>query len=290
MAITDIESLNNIINSLLMKIPLSISKFSKKMSSDEFNNIMLNVQKTLDSLYEKARLIQDLRQYSEKVIKKEYLAKRAELDKIYKMIKESASDYENSENIAHEAFFEVLCPTTRIFDRNGEQIPVAETVGMTSLLQANTMAASPDKCTVSATSNIEAYNRKVDSPNNYRAYYVTNEPFEDGIKETVNVSFNTPCNVNFVNIEPFFCNVLKLSLIKTDNTLIDIDINDYRVESELIKGIKIEIVSNSYKPVENAYHVHDDAYDDLMTTCLVPTSKNDTIAEKLIPSTKEVLV
>ena len=69
MAITDIESLNNIINSLLMKIPLSISKFSKKMSSDEFNNIMLNIQKTLDSLYEKARLIQDLRQYSEKVIK-----------------------------------------------------------------------------------------------------------------------------------------------------------------------------------------------------------------------------
>lgn len=100
-----ITQINETIKSIIADIDFSTSTFSKKMSSSEANSIFSKFQSVLNSLYEKARLVQDLREYSEKYIENEFYNKYTELQEIVNAVETADKDYQNKRNITHEVLF-----------------------------------------------------------------------------------------------------------------------------------------------------------------------------------------
>lgn len=100
-----ITQINETIESIIADVDFSTSTLSKKMSSSEANSIFSKFQSVLNSLYEKARLVQDLREYSEKYIENEFHNKYTELQEIVDAVETADKDYQNKRNITHEVLF-----------------------------------------------------------------------------------------------------------------------------------------------------------------------------------------
>lgn len=117
------QQINDTLNALIEDVDFSVSVFSKKMSSDEVNKVFSRFNEIINHLYEKARYLQDLREYTEKYIESEYSDKYKKLKSVTEAIEKIESQYQKNKQITHEILFDTEKNNIDIFyDFDGEPI------------------------------------------------------------------------------------------------------------------------------------------------------------------------
>lgn len=209
------QQINDTLNALIEDVDFSVSVFSKKMSSDEVNKVFSRFNEIINHLYEKARYLQDLREYTEKYIESEYSDKYKKLKSVTEAIEKIESQYQSNKQITHEILFDKEKNNTDIFyDFDGEPINRAfisdnniitsgfDKIYTCELVQSNDVSCISDKdgeylCSVdfAATQNkyinyIEASSTNCD---------ITSINTEEPGKESISVNLDTTPFINAQN-------------------------------------------------------------------------------------------
>lgn len=209
------QQINDTLNALIEDVDFSVSVFSKKMSSDEVNKVFSRFNEIINHLYEKARYLQDLREYTEKYIESEYSDKYKKLKSVTEAIEKIESQYQSNKQITHEILFDKEKNNTDIFyDFDGEPINRAfisdnniitsgfDKIYTCELVQSNDVSCISDKdgeylCSVdfAATQNkyinyIEASSTNCD---------ITSINTEKPGKESISVNLDTTPFINAQN-------------------------------------------------------------------------------------------
>ena len=221
-----ITQINETIESIIADIDFSTSTFSKKMSSSEANTVFANFQTVLNSLYEKARLVQDLREYSESYIENEFNNKYAELQEITAAIEAADKDYQNKRKLTHEVLFNDNSSSVLSYtDFDGTNISA------TILTQDGYLTLPYD------TVSISTLKPSVDID------VITNSTI---IKEEINYNLTSAQDLNYVEIFSPNCTVNTVTFIDKENneTIMD-DISNPFIDIANTSMIKLVVESSN---------------------------------------------
>lgn len=100
--INTIQQVNDTLSALTQEVDFTVGTFSKKMSSDEANNVFLRFSAIINKLYEKARYLQDLREYTEAYIDSECHDKHQKLKAVTDSIEKTESQYQKEKQVVHD--------------------------------------------------------------------------------------------------------------------------------------------------------------------------------------------
>lgn len=197
------QQINDTLNALIEDVDFSVSVFSKKMSSDEANKVFSRFNKIMNHLYEKARYLQDLREYTEKYIESEYTNKYNELKNITETIEKIESEYQKNKQVVHEIIFNTKQNSTDIFfDFDGEPINRA-----TIIANNNIVTSGFD----------EIYSCKLIQSND--AKYISNKDGE------------CACSVGFAATQNKRINYIEVSSLNSDIKSINVENINKEIES-----------------------------------------------------------
>ena len=256
--INNLIELNDTITALTKNTNISIPVLSRKMNSDEFNNIFRTMQENLNSLYEKCRLLEDLRNFTQSYIQNEFKKKNAAFNSAIKELEKSTVDYENITKIACEIPFN-LSPIVTL-DRDGVAIKSPEIIEGSKLLQSNTTVNKINNLYMSSNSSDIPYRQIMTPPENYRSFYIMPYPSVDGIKESLQIIFSQEAYINYLDIQAFGAKITDLYIIRSDNQIIKVDTSQYGINLQSVKGIQIDLSTNYFKPLEINYITTNDSY------------------------------
>lgn len=242
--ISDINTLNDTIEHLVKDVNCQFPAFSNKMDSETANKIFNQMVETLNALYEKTRLVEDLRLFAKQYIQNEFKKKEANFKQAAQLIVEAGEDYENSTKICHEIGF--TQKTMQLTDRDGMGIPYADCTLADTILMANENLQSPQVESINTTSNELAYRRINNTCENYRSFYVLHIPNADGIIEDIQIIFRKPMTINYVDLQIFGCNLDNISLIRYDNQVLPLDSKVKGFKPQRIKGIQIKLACTAF--------------------------------------------
>ena len=216
------QQINDTLNALIEDVDFSVSVFSKKMSSDEVNKVFSRFNEIINHLYEKARYLQDLREYTEKYIESEYSDKYKKLKSVTEAIEKIESQYQNNKQITHEILSDKEKNNTDIFyDFDGEPINRAfisdnniiisgfDKIYTCKLVQSNDASCISDKdgeylCSIdfAATQNKYINYIEASSPNCDITSINTEEPGKESISVNLDTTpFIDAQNANNVNVK-----------------------------------------------------------------------------------------
>lgn len=216
------QQINDTLNALIEDVDFSVSIFSKKMSSDEVNKVFSRFNEIINHLYEKARYLQDLREYTERYIESEYSNKYKKLKSITEAIEKIESQYQNNKQITHEVLFDEEKNNTDIFyDFDGEPINKAfisdnniitsgfDKIYASKLVQSNDASYISDKdgeylCSIdfAATQNKYINYIEASSPNCNITSINTEEPGKESISINLDTTpFINAQNTNNINVK-----------------------------------------------------------------------------------------
>ena len=221
-----ITQINETIESIIADIDFSTLTFSKKMSSSEANLIFSKFQSVLNSLYEKARLVQDLREYSEKYIENEFYNKYTELQEIVNAVETADKDYQNKRNITHEVLFnDGSSSVSGYVDFDGTNISTAV------LTQDGYLTLPYDTISISTLRPSESID------------IITNSM---AIKEEVTYNLSSAQDFNYIEISNPNCIIDSIALVDKENneTIVD-DIFNPFIDMTNTSMIKLIIESNN---------------------------------------------
>lgn len=225
-----ITQINETIESIIADINFSTSTFSKKMSSSEANTIFANFQTVLNSLYEKARLVQDLREYSESYIENEFNNKYTELQEITAAVEAADKDYQNKRNITHKVLFNDSSSSSLSYtDFDGTNVtPAILTQDGYLTLPCDTISIS----TLKPSTNTDI---------------ITNSTI---IREEIDYGLSSVQDLNYVEISNQNCIIDSLSFMdKENNEIIMNDILNPFIDMTNISMIKLVIESSNPKEI-----------------------------------------
>ena len=216
------QQINDTLNALIEDVDFSVSVFSKKMSSDEVNKVFSRFNEIINHLYEKARYLQDLREYTEKYIESEYSDKYKKLKSVTEAIEKIESQYQNNKQITHEILFDKEKNNTDIFyDFDGEPINRAfisdnniiisgfDKIYTCKFVQSNDASCISDKdgeylCSIdfAATQNKYINYIEASSPNCDITSINTEEPGKESISVNLDTTpFINAQNTNNINVK-----------------------------------------------------------------------------------------
>ena len=216
------QQINDTLNALIEDVDFSVSVFSKKMSSDEVNKVFSRFNEIINHLYEKARYLQDLREYTEKYIESEYSDKYKKLKSVTEAIEKIESQYQNNKQITHEIIFDKEENDTDIFyDFDGEPINKAfisdnniitsgfDKIYICELVQSNDASYVSDKngeyiCSVDFATTQNKYINYIEasSPNCNITSINTGEPGKESTSMNLDSTpFIDAQNANNVNVK-----------------------------------------------------------------------------------------
>lgn len=262
--ISNTTELNETLTTLSRKTDYAFGAFSSKMSSDEINTIFKKIEASLDDLYIKTRLLEDLRVFAEGYVQNEFKKKSINLKTAIKTIQKAADDYENTNQIAQSIPFN--SSSEIIVDRDGTSIRPADVMGGNTILMAGETLKNISMPNVVVDSPILAY-RRISSPaENYRSFYVLENPAPNGVTEKLQILFSKIETINYLDLSVFKSSIQKGYLIRSDNELIELDLSIHSFEPQKVKGIQIELSSNIFDMVTINVSGLTDSYNALKNT------------------------
>jgi hypothetical protein len=226
----------------------------KILKSDDFNKTYKYIEESLNLLYEKTRVLQDIIDYTKTFLDSEITNSISDCKTLLNSIEDDKNLLKNKTYINYSVpFYFGLNNST---DRNDTVL--SDTVIYNDKMMNNYDILSDNKInyfTVSRKQN-SLYNNSSNyiSSKQYRSLYMFKEIQSSPIEETLIFSFNTPVNIN--SIKPVLSNcylsAIKLTL-DTDN-IIDLDINSIDLfETKTVKNIEITIQSTNYSISQTIY-------------------------------------
>lgn len=246
--INDITTLNTTINDLISSIDFNTTLFDNKMKSTEANNVFNDFEKAINKLYEKTRLLSDLRQYTLNYITNEYNNKYSIFTSLLKAIEESSEEYQNNDVIAHN--IEFSDSVLKYTDRDGSSISRTAIINKKVICPAYEQFGK-EACisqVITSNSNDIYYNKNIDTGNKTYSVLYLSETLDDITKkESIKYVFDSDKVINFIDVSTFNADIESIDIISSDNTVIKNTDNNMFVPQLIAKGIQINLVSNKFE-------------------------------------------
>ena len=177
------EDLNTAIEFVTTENVTYPSLIEDRLSSVQFNNSMQNMESQLNELYEKTRLLEDIRDYCKQYILSIIQMKEQDFKEKLKIIEDVADQFRDKDSISYTVPFQYCSDI--ITDRDGTMINKMNIING-SLGQSYTLIDTAKISNISYTTNAQCYN------NNYNdilnglsgcSYYILDNPIYGGVVE-----------------------------------------------------------------------------------------------------------
>ena len=207
---------------------------------------MQNIENQLNELYEKIRLLEDIRDYCKQYILSIIQMKEQNFKEKLKIIEDVADQFRDKDSISYTVPFQYCSDV--ITDRDGTIINKMN-ITNGSLGQSYTLIDATKISNISYTTNAQCYNNNYNDILNGlsgRSYYILDNPIYGGVVENCTVMFDKNYNCNLFNIEVSNTQIENIKLITIEDIEIPINAND-TTTINTIKGLKFDLVSKDYQ-------------------------------------------
>lgn len=242
-AATDFDSAINYIIDENTDYP---SIVTESMDSNSFNNSMKIIESQLNELYEKIRLLEDVRDYCRFYVTDLIRTKEQQFKQNLKIIEDLSDQYRDTDYVVYSVPFEFN--TEKITDRDGTEITNID-INNDMLEQAGSIITEAEISNISSTTDNERYNNSYDNlikGNAGRSYYILNKPEYGGIIEQCTIMFDRSYDCNIININVSNCEISDCKIIKSDKSLLDIEAND-TFDKQEVSGVQFTLACNKYQ-------------------------------------------
>lgn len=220
-------------------------QLNNEMSSAEFNNIFITLENQINGLYEKIRLLEDIKDYTKDFVIRAIDERRQQLTENLKVIEAGVDDFSNKDYVSVGIPFET--EVGEVLDRDGTIIPNLILKDGNLVLASNDTAikevldiqnngpvqlleiapevisdtTTPETLVTERTAwmpyhTAELFNEgTLDILNNkpYRSVYDAEEPTVDGLVTEYKITFDTLSGgCNYFNLSPVNCEVENIEL------------------------------------------------------------------------------
>lgn len=224
------------------EVDYTASNLSDDMKSSIFNDIFSEIEHNINVLYEKIRLLEDIRDYTKEFVIRAIQERRTKIIENLKIIETLTDEVNNGDYVAT-----VIVPDTNavILDRDGTEILAFENDGKTSVMPGTVLASETavdiiNKGPVKAVEvkkqdpvqgdysavdfvplsgaepfaicNLPLYNKEP-----YISIYRSDEPVKEGLQVQYDISFSGKLHSNYINFDPVNCEVIDITLFDADN-------------------------------------------------------------------------
>jgi len=244
-------------------------KIDNKMNADDFNSIFREIEDNINNLYEKIRVLEDIKNYTREFVTRTIEERRKKIINSLKVIEKSVDEFQNNDYVA----------TVVGFDNNPKEIKDRDGSVISSLQLMNNKLNTPSKnlsveSLVSLTNlgqqkdvpNAEGELKPVpfasaepfadsrlgvmETPGQYRSIYESDQPVEDGIDVEYEIAFGSRAACNFFTVNPINCTVKKITLTDFEGQTKSIDPdNEYFHPAMDIQRANIVINCSNYERI-----------------------------------------
>jgi hypothetical protein len=252
---TDFEgSINYLLQGINQNMSKGIIYQTADTNSEDFNATFDTIEKQLNTIYEKSRIMEDVINYA-----KEYV--KSNIYNISKECRDILNEIEDDrDNIKDKAYISYSVPFTNsvgpYIDRDGTSLPETSTSNNTITLSGQIKTQTNIK-SATLTEAITPYRNNISEISNgepYRSFYILDGIVTGGIKEEIIIQLHSPTDINFIDLITSNCKVERIEYINENDT-IEHD-NKYIgtiIKDRKIKAIKIVLLSELYK--KSVYHI-----------------------------------
>ena len=240
------ENLNAAIKFVTTENTTYPSLIDDRLLSTQFNSSMQNIESQLNELYEKIRLLEDIRDYCKQYVLSIIRTKEQNFKEKLKIIEDVADQFRDKDSISYTVPFQYCSDI--ITDRDGTVINKMNVVN-SSLGQSYTLIDVAKISNISYTTNGQCYNNSYSDILNGlsgRSYYILDNPIYGGVIENCTVMFDKNYYCNLFNIEVSNTQIENIELITDKDNTISINAND-TTTINIIKGLKFNLVSKNYQ-------------------------------------------
>ena len=249
---------NDTLDELIEEPELLSLEFGSKITAAQYNEIFNSIEAELTKLYERMRLLEDVKDYCREYILKEIQDKKETFQKRLKTIEHAADSFQESGCVAYAV--NLNSPVTEIFDRNGDSIQPMF-LGEGNLCNFDKATSTAVISNVMREGDCACYNSTSDNltdNKSCRSLYLLEEFEPDGVREDYEISFATPTLCNYIDVDVVNCDIENLSAVLEDDTILEIDSpNVKRITESTITGINFTLHCKNYK-IESTLQNFDD--------------------------------
>ena len=251
--ITSNQSLENSLNFLIKESDTFNRKLDNNMNAKVFNNILKDIETHINHLYEKTRVMEDVKNYIKTFVIKAIDERRNKIINKLKVIETSVDKNSNSGVITEVISFDNY--NQHILDRDGEPIPALNNINgklvlPCKLVNEETLLGIVNKGQ-NQDSQTEQFNEMtLNSLDNkpLASVYESYEPAKNGMVNEYEITFGSRADCNKIEFNPINCEITKIVVTTFDGKEVEID-NDqtYLFEPIDIEKMNILVRCNNYE-------------------------------------------
>lgn len=236
--------------SISKDITSSIKEQSNYMSSKDVNSNFSFIEDSLNSLYERFRVLEECIEYAKIYVNNEIDTAISDCKSVLNEI-EKLNDMYISEN-SYYTVTNVPLQNNDIAqhtDRDGTVLQKCSTYNYLITLSGTVKEKiAINSILVNSTNQIYENNQdslKVGSP--YRTQYFLDDIPNDGVTETITINFEGVKTINSIKFALSNCDILSIIYVYDDNTeTIEEDLSSGIIPAKLVKSVKLKINSKNY--------------------------------------------
>lgn len=270
--ITSEKGLKDSLNFLIERSDDFNRKLDNNMNATSFNNLLKDIESRINILYEKTRVMEDVKDYIKTFVIKAIDERK---NKIINKLKVIETSVDKTTNKAIVEVINLSNYSQHILDRDGEPIETLDNINgklvlPSKVVNKETLIGIVDK----GQGNIakaEQYNEMtLNTLDNepLAAVYEAYEPANSGIVNEYEITFETRANCNKIEFNPVNCTINKVVVTTFDGAEKEIQNNQTYLSSPIeIEKIDVSVRCNTYtvENVEYIDEINQDSFDNSFT-------------------------
>lgn len=227
------------------EIPISFNGQNIILNSQDMNTTFNNIEKSLNTLYENTRYLEDAISYCNTFL-------NIKIDEYSQDIKEILKGIEDIRDInKNNAYIEYLCKfkddLSNKKDRNN--MPISN-----MLLKENSLMLGIKTDKIIDYSNVTKVSSFIPYYNNlsdikkqfYRSYYIEEKIANKGITETITITLDQPTEINYIDIKPVNADIKNFRLVYINGTEEYLNYETGLIPNAIVAQIKFDLVCKKY--------------------------------------------
>lgn len=217
---------NSALQYVMTDIEPDTIKFSNEMSAATFNTVFLDIEKQINILYQKTRLLEDIRDYTELFVTKAVDEKRTAIIENVNAIEMIYDDFVNKDSITEAV---IIDPKYVVQDRDGTLVDQFEIINNLLVMPGKVLSSETvvDIVGLDQTSSQIAPFSEADSDRLYCQVYESDEPANSELTASYDILLTGKTKCNFLNFAPVGCDVVAVTLTDPSGNKVDVNPVDF---------------------------------------------------------------
>lgn len=264
--ITSNKGLEDSLNYLIQESDIFNKRLDNNMDSKVFNNILKDVESHINHLYEKTRVLEDVKNYIKTFVVKAIDERRNKIMSKLKVIETSVDKNRGSKAITEVISFNNY--NQYMTDRDGEQIDILDNINgklvlPSKIINKETLIGITNKGQ-GENSQTEQFNETMlESLDNkpLASIYESYTPASDGMTNEYEITFGSRADCNKIEFNPVNCEIKNIKITTFDGKEVELDNDQTYLEEPIdIERINVKIRCNNYD-TETVSYIDDTTQD-----------------------------